>query len=128
IKASRPGIQILARVVLPHTADPRSGQPLATMIRGDIYTAVGSWQQLRLLDTPQLLTRQVRVLRAELGPNVDQREAYIDAVLLNVYGGPGQTTVTIDDLDVAGLVPRDNELMAKGIVQAASANTPVIST
>ena len=42
----------------------------------------------------------------QLGPQVDDREAYLDAVLLNVYGGPGATNVWIDDLEVAGHVPR----------------------
>ncbi len=31
IKANRPGIQLLARVILPHTPDPRTGQPTATL-------------------------------------------------------------------------------------------------
>ena len=38
----------------------------------------------------------------QFGPQVDDREAYVDAVLLNVYGGPGVTNVWIDDLEVAG--------------------------
>ena len=45
---------------------------------------------------------QVRVLRLQLGPGVDAREAYVDQVLLNVYGGPGTTNVWIDDLEIAG--------------------------
>ena len=61
------------------------------------------------MDIPQLLSRQVRVLRAQIGPEVEPREAYVDQVLLNVYGGPGQTAVLIDDLDVVGLVPRGGE-------------------
>jgi len=43
-------------------------------------------------------------LHSQLGPNVDGREAYVDTVLLNIYGGPGVTNVWIDDLDVAGYV------------------------
>ncbi len=123
VKANRPGLQILARVVLPHTPDPRTGQPVAMLIRGDSYNAVGSWQQLRLVDTPQLVTRQVRVLRAQMGPQVDPREAYIDQVLLNVYGGPGQTAVNIDDLDVAGIVPHDNATPSTAAIQPLSANS-----
>ena len=53
---------------------------------------------------PRLLARQIRSLHNQLGPNVDGREAYVDAVLLNVYGGPGVTNVWIDDLDIAGYV------------------------
>ena len=125
IKANRPGLQILARVILPNTIDPRTGHPVATLIRGDSYNAVGSWQQLRLVDAPLLVTRQVRVLCAEMGRQVDAREAYIDEVLLNVYGGPGQTAVTIDDLDVAGVVPREGDTPKNGVIQQVSANGPL---
>ena len=33
------------------------------------------------------------------------REAYLDAVVLNAYGGPGVTNIWVDDLDVEGYVP-----------------------
>jgi hypothetical protein len=46
--------------------------------------------------------RQVRMLRTEFGSQIDDREAYVDAVVLNVYGGQGVTNVWIDDLEVAG--------------------------
>jgi len=104
IKSDRPGLQILARVVLPRTNDPRTGRPVSTSVQGTSYNKVGHWQQLCIDDIPQLLTRQARLLRTELGPNVDAREAYVDQILLNVYGGPGVTNVWIDDLDIAGCV------------------------
>ena len=104
IKADRPGMQLLARVVLPHTIDPRTGKPATVLIRGTNYTSTGAWQMLQITDTPLLLTRQLRVLQAEMKPQVDPREAYIDQLLLNVYGGPGETTVNVDDLEIAGVV------------------------
>ena len=104
IKSDRPGLQILAQVVLPRTEDPRTGRPVSTLVRGSSYTNVGRWQQLRIEDVPRLLARQVRILRTQLGPAVDGREAYLDRILLNVYGGPGATNVWIDDLDIAGFV------------------------
>jgi len=113
IKSDRAGMQILARIVLPRTEDPRTGRPIATFVRGSSYTAVGRWQQLRIDDVPTRLARQTRILRAELGPHVDPREAYVDSVLLNVYGGPGVTNVWIDDLDVGGHVEAPSG-MAKG--------------
>ncbi len=119
IKANRPGMQLLARVVLPHTPDPRTGRPVAALIRGSSYSAVGSWQQLRIDDVPLLVSRQVRVLRAQIGPQVDPREAYIDQVLLNVFGGPGQSVVETDDLEIAGLVPR------QAAVQTVAATSPI---
>jgi hypothetical protein len=105
LKADRAGLQVLARVVLPRASDPRSGKPLSTLIRGSAYTQVGTWQQLRIENMPQLLERQVRVLRTQFGPQVDAREAYVDRVLLNMYGGPGVTSAWIDDLEVVGMVP-----------------------
>ncbi len=104
VKADRPGLQILARVVLPRSNDPQTGQPLTTLIRGSDYKHVGAWQLLRVDNLPRLVERQVRVLRTQFGPQVDPREAYVDLVLLNVYGGPGVTNVWIDDLEVTDVV------------------------
>jgi len=116
VKSDRSGLQLLARVVLPRTADPRSGEGVSTLVGGTSYTAVGNWQQLRIDDIPRLLARRVRTLRTELGPNVDPREAYLDAVLLNIYGGPGVGNVWIDDLEVSGFVAGGQAGPAQGRV------------
>ena len=63
---------------------------------------------------PRALTRRARILRAEFGPEVDEREAYIVRLVLNVYGGPGITTVWIDDLDLAGYLARPATLGVSG--------------
>jgi hypothetical protein len=104
IKADRPGLQVFGRVVLPHTIDPKTGGPASVVIPGSSYSRVGIWEQLRLDNTPLLVERQVRVLRLQLGPGVDSREAYLDQIWLNLYGGPGTTDTAIDDLELAGLV------------------------
>ncbi|MGA2799420.1 MAG: hypothetical protein ABSE63_17700, partial [Thermoguttaceae bacterium] len=104
IKSDRSGLQLLARLVLPRTTDSKTGRPVSTLVAGTSYTDTGRWQELRITDMPRLLARQIRILHSQFGPNVDGREAYIDALLLNVYGGPGVTNVWIDDLDVAGYV------------------------
>ena len=104
IKSDRPGPYLAVRVVLPRTADSRTGRPMVTTLRGEAYTDVGHWQQLRLTGIPKRLTRQIHLLRMQHGPQVDDREAYLDALLLNVYGGPGVINVWIDDIEVAGHV------------------------
>jgi len=106
VKSDRSGLQLLAQVVLPRTIDRRSGQPVSTLLAGGSYQNVGHWQQLRLDDLPRHLARQVRVLRTQLGPGVDDREAYVRDIVLNVYGGPGTTHTWIDDLDLRGHVAR----------------------
>ena len=80
VKADRPGVQLAARIVLPSLPTARTGRPVATIIVGDSYNAAGRWQQLQLSDIPRLLARQ-SLLRMQLGPQVDEHEAYIDAVL-----------------------------------------------
>ncbi len=104
VKADRAGLQILVRAVLPRSQDPRKGGPLTTLLAGSGYTQVGSWQQLQIDNLPQRIERQLRVLRTQFGPSVDAREAYIDQVVLNAYGGPGTTNVWIDDLELTGAV------------------------
>ncbi len=105
IKSDRAGLQLLARVVLPRSRDPHTGQALTVTLHGTSYSDVGRWEQLRMDDIPQLVRRQIRILRAQLRVEVDEREAYLDRVMLNAYGGPGVTNVWIDDLDLAGYVP-----------------------
>lgn len=104
LKCDRGGPQLLARVVLPRSIDPQTGQPMTVLVRGGAYESVGRWQALRLDGIPLRLGRQLRVLQSQATAQLDPREAYIDAVLLNVYGGPGVTNIWIDDLDVAGHV------------------------
>ena len=104
VRSDRAGLQVLARVVLPRTEDPRTGRPVSTLVRGTSYSAVGHWEQLRVEGIPKALARQARVLRLQMRQDVDEREAYVDQILLNVYGGPGTTNVWIDDLDIGGYV------------------------
>ena len=104
VKSDRAGLQLLAEIGLPRTPDPRTGLARTTNIVGTTYTAVGRWQQLTITDMPRQLTRQLRILRSQVGGAVDGREAYLNRVLLNIYGGPGETNVWIDDLALAGHV------------------------
>ncbi len=105
VKADRPGVQVIVRVVLPRVRD-EAGKPRTLLIRGEMVTQVDTWQQLSIADFNKQLAAQIRVLRAQVGPKVDPRECYVDQLLLNIYGGPGATNVLIDDLEIDGYVPR----------------------
>jgi len=102
VKSDRPGVQLAVWVVLPRTADPRTGRPLVTTLNGTTYTDVGRWQRLRLSGLPTLLTRQLHALRMEHGPQVDGREAYVEALLLNVFGHAGTVNLWIGEIEAAG--------------------------
>ncbi len=101
VKANRPGMRLMARLVLPH--EKKAGnldEPLTTMLRGDVYQLVGRWQRLELRNPVKLAREQQQFMRAELKRDVNFTDAYIDRLILNVYGGPGQTEVWTDDLEV----------------------------
>ncbi len=126
IKADRPGAQILARVVFPRERDPDTLQLLATLVTGSTYHSPGQWQQLDL-ERPDLATeRQARLLRASLNRDVDTREAYVDRVMLNVYAGPGETTVLVDDLEVSPVLPDGMRLSSAVLGQPGEAAGPQI--
>src|SRR5207237_750493 len=50
-----------------------------------------------------LARQQQQLMQADLKRGVDFTDAYIDRLVLNVYGGPGQTEVWIDDLEAGPL-------------------------
>jgi hypothetical protein len=104
VKADRGGLQLMARIVLPRAIDPANGKPMTALLRGDLYDRVGMWQALRIDAAQSLLDREVRVLRSHFGPEVDAREAFVDLIVLNAYGGPGVTNLWIDDLEISGHV------------------------
>jgi hypothetical protein len=104
IKSNRPGIQILARVVLPRERNPKDlAQPLTVLLQGDSYSSTSRWQQLTVRQPVKLLRNQQQLLRAQLKREVSTADAYVDRVVLNVYGGPGATQVWTDDLVVGPL-------------------------
>jgi len=98
------GLQLLARVVLPRCLDPQSGRPLTVLIPGPMIEKAGQWERLEISQLPLLLQRQIRILQAGRAERIDPREAYVDMVSLNVYGGRGTTQVWIDELTVSGFV------------------------
>lgn len=105
VKSDRAGLQLLARVVLPTAIDPATGRAAWLWIPGGQLEARSAWQRLTVSELARQVAAQVRFLRLRLGPEVDVRGAYVDQLALNVYGGPGITTVWLDALDLAGYVP-----------------------
>jgi hypothetical protein len=104
VKANRPGVTLAARVVLPRTAGATNGVAKTVLVRGEQCEAPGRWQQLRLSGVPSMLAAQARVMRATTRINADEREAYVDAIVLVVPGGPNNTVAWTDALEVDGVV------------------------
>ncbi len=101
VKATKPGIQLRARVVFPKEPDPaRPESPLTMLVVGDTYTKTRTWQKLTLTDVPELVGKHLPVLQTKIGRAVNSTGAYVDRIVLNVYTGPGTADIWIDDLDI----------------------------
>lgn len=101
VRATKPGIQLRARVVFPKEPDPaRPESPLTRTIVGDTYDNARTWQKLTLSDVPGLIGKHLPVIQTQIGHAVNSNGAYIDRLVLNLYTGPGEVEVWIDDLDI----------------------------
>lgn len=121
LKATRPGIQLWCRVVLPRERDPRKpDQPMTTLVRGEDYALVGRWQQLSLRQPVKRLREQQQLLQAELQREVVTTGAYVDRIVLNLYAGPGQTDVYLDDLEAGPL--SEGRQTPEAVLPARTAN------
>ncbi|MBL9124690.1 MAG: hypothetical protein JNG90_13725 [Planctomycetaceae bacterium] len=107
VKSETAGVEFLARVVLPRSLDPNTGNPVTCLISAGRYSSPGHWQTLRMSGLPLELERQARLLRSRLGPQIETREAYVDQVLVNLYAGPGNSSVLLGELEITGHVGRD---------------------
>ena len=116
IRSNREGLQLLARVVFPRTADSNL-EPLSVVVRGDVYRGHGSWQQLRIDNLPMKVQRAKRQLRLRHSSKLDLSESYIDQLMINIYGGPGVTTTEIGKIDKRGVVS------VKSVQQISKANS-----
>jgi hypothetical protein len=101
IKSNRMSLQIMARVILPRTIDPKSGKPLKFLIHGSQYELAGQWQRLSIKRCREAMMRQIPSLRSQFGSTVNPKQAFIDMIVLNTYGGIGSTSIWTDDLRIA---------------------------
>lgn len=119
VKADRPNVQLMARVVFPRSIDRGTEKPITSFLRGDMYTDVGQWQQLTVRDLGKLFDQEVRGLRTQFA-GLDPREAYIDLIVLNAYSGPGTIELSIDDLEIQGFINLDETSGAQTARRAAA--------
>src|SRR5262249_3699918 len=100
LKSTRPGVQVLARLVLPRERDPANlGQPLSVLVKCEPYGST-RWKLIILREPVRRLRDQQQLLQHKLGRPVNTDGAYVDRLVLNAYDGPGLTDVWIDDVEV----------------------------
>src|SRR5262249_52151367 len=112
-------------VVLPNERDPGNlDQRLTTVIRGDQYKTVGKWQRLEIGRPVTLMKQQQQLMQAQLKRPIDITGAYVDALLLNVYTGPGAAEVWIDDLEIGPVQELTSAIPVSLPKSAADATRP----
>ena len=104
VRGNRPGFQLMARVRLPRDVDEH-GEPFSFYVYGDRYVQTGGWQELTLTGIRDKIAKALPVERISLGRHLEQAEAYVDQIALNVFGSSGLNRVWIDDLVLDAAIP-----------------------
>ncbi|MEZ6087125.1 MAG: hypothetical protein R3C05_03645 [Pirellulaceae bacterium] len=81
------------------------------MIGSDVYTQAGQWQRLHVANASRDLIVQQAVLRNAMGRDVDLRQPYVDAIVVNAYTGPGTESIRLDDLRIENALPTQSQAM-----------------
>ena len=81
------------------------------MVPGTIFDQPDRWQKLELVHMLPTIERLARVLRASSRRPVRLDGAYLERVVVNLLGGPGQSEVFLDDLEIS---PVPEEVLAAG--------------
>jgi hypothetical protein len=114
LKSTRPGVELLCRVVLPRERDPGTvGQPRTVLVRCEPYQNPSRWKLLTLNQPIKRLREQQQLLQAQLGRDVLIDDAYVSELVLNLYDGPGQVDVWIDDLEVGPVYDQPPQEVAR---------------
>jgi hypothetical protein len=102
VHSNRAGVKLLARIVFPKIRNPKQlDESLTRVVELDSYKApAGGWQKLILKRPAELLQAQKQALRLELKGDPDITDAYIDRLILNLYTGPGEVEVFLDNLEI----------------------------
>ncbi len=104
LKSAHTGQSIGFRVRFPFLTDPASGRPLSVVIVGANYREAGSWQRIGIGAIAQALRVKTYALRREYGGDADLSNPFVDAIVINAYVGPGESTLRLDQLVVDSMV------------------------
>ncbi len=99
VRSNQEGLRLAVRLVFEDHRHPRSGKPLTTLIRGDIYRRGNEWQELACRADHDAVAAALRELRAETSlPLPVPGQTHVDAAILICDFNPGQAEILLDDL------------------------------
>ncbi len=104
LRAAKPGQRIGFRVRYPYMTNPQTRQPISVLLYGAEYRQPGVWQKVGIGAIASPLRLKAMALRREFGAAANLDDPFVDAVVVNAYTGAGETTLSIDNVHVDGLV------------------------
>ncbi|MCA9066611.1 MAG: hypothetical protein KDA96_26270, partial [Planctomycetaceae bacterium] len=105
------GIRSGLLILFPHQTDPRTGEPLVTILRGEIHRRADSWQDHTIAATAAAYESQMRRVRTELHrPDIDDRDATVIGVVLIVEPMPNDVFMDIGTVEFGPVVAPPAEL------------------
>lgn len=105
-RSNQPGAQLLARVILPADRDPDTGQPSFVTVAGTLIQEPDRWNRLEITDFPRAIEEQARILRVQTKRKVVTEGAYLERLIVNLYGGSGDNEIYLDDLTISPVPDR----------------------
>ena len=98
------GQRIGMRVRFPYYRDPQTRKPMSVVIYGAPYERPGEYAEIGVGKIEREVRLKSIALRDEHGSQVDLRDPYVDAIVVNVFTAAGKMNVRLDELSVTGMV------------------------
>lgn len=105
VRVAHDHARVGVRVRYPFLHDPQTRRPVSVIVYGSQHRRPGKWDRLAISQLPRRLREKESALRVEFGGQIDLREPFVDAIVVDVYNQAGVSTVRLDDLSVDYLVP-----------------------
>jgi hypothetical protein len=113
VVASAAGVRPGLIVLLPRQIDPRTGQPLQMIIRGETLRDVDVEKKLVVKATKQSINAQLRSVRAELHQSeINFQGAIVIGLAVVLDAVPGEHFIQLGDVEYGQVIPPDAALIS----------------
>lgn len=103
LHCNHPGVRLAARVSLPRTINPETGEPYQLLLVGTASSQGLLWEQMKLSNLSRELARQARVARAQHGSLIDERGATLQELVFLAPGSRNGTELLVDEIAMHGV-------------------------
>lgn len=130
VRANCGNLRLGMRIRFPHQIDPRTGAALEIDHFGATYQDFKNWQQLVCQTTDEELQRRLIRVRSQLSDGInpvrlDDREAYVDQLILQFQIPAGQSILEYDDLEFGPVIRPANIVSEVSPRQAVTAKLSI---